>query len=87
MLVKLVLTVFATIVLLLYTQTISFVARLAAERAPLGELRDPSPALHAGAALLVLLVATVLAVYKPRGMTRYGWRKQQELRVRSQPSA
>ena len=86
-LVKLVLTVFATIVLLLYTQTISFVARLAAERAALGELRDPSPALHAGAALLVLLVATVLAVYKPRGMTRYGWRKQQELRVRSQPSA
>ena len=86
-LVKLVLTVFATIVLLLYTQTISFVARLAAERAALAELRDPSPALHAGAALLVLLAATVLAVYKPRGMTRYGWRKQQELRVRSQPSA
>jgi hypothetical protein len=29
-------------------------------------------------ALLVLLVATVLAVYKPRGVTRYGWRKQHE---------
>jgi membrane protein implicated in regulation of membrane protease activity len=38
----------------------------------------------AGAALLVLLVATVLAVYKPRGMTRYGRRKQQEERRRKQ---
>jgi hypothetical protein len=31
-------------------------------------------------ALLVLLVATVLAVYKPRGMTPYGMRKQRERR-------
>jgi hypothetical protein len=29
---------------------------------------------------LVLLVARVLATYKPRGMTRYGWRKQYEAR-------
>jgi hypothetical protein len=41
-----------------------------------GELRSPSPLLHAGVALLVLLVATVLSVYKPRGITPYGWRKQ-----------
>jgi hypothetical protein len=34
----------------------------------------------AGAALLALLVATTLSVYKPRGMTRYGWRKQHEQR-------
>ena len=34
----------------------------------------------AGAGLLVLLVATTLAVYKPRGMTPYGWRKQHEQR-------
>jgi hypothetical protein len=34
----------------------------------------------AGAALLVVLVATVLTVYKPRGMTRYGRRKQHEQR-------
>jgi hypothetical protein len=27
-----------------------------------------------------LLVILVLNVYKPRGMTRYGWRKQQEER-------
>jgi hypothetical protein len=30
----------------------------------------------AGAALLVLLVATALSVYKPRELTKYGWRKQ-----------
>ena len=30
----------------------------------------------AGAALAVLIVVTVLAVYKPRGMTRYGRRKE-----------
>ena len=33
---------------------------------------------HAGGGLLVLLVVQVLNVYKPRGLTRYGWRKQQE---------
>jgi hypothetical protein len=41
--------------------------------------------LHAALALRVLLVATTLAVYKPRGMTRYGWRKQHEHRKVSQP--
>jgi len=30
------------------------------------------PLLHAGAALLLLLVAATLSVYKPPGMTRYG---------------
>jgi hypothetical protein len=28
-------------------------------------------------------VATTLAVYKPRGMTPYGWRKQYEQRTES----
>jgi hypothetical protein len=32
--------------------------------------------LHAGGGLLVLLVITTLNVYKPRGMTRYGWRRR-----------
>ena len=31
---------------------------------------------HAGAAVLLLLVAATLSVYKPRGMTRYGQRKE-----------
>ena len=78
---KLVLNVVATTVLLLYTGTVD---RLA-ERAPgVGgdELRAlvASPILHAGVALLILLAATVLAVFKPKGLTRYGWRKQNEQR-------
>jgi hypothetical protein len=31
--------------------------------------------------LLVLLVIAGLNVYKPRGLTPYGWRKQQERRT------
>jgi hypothetical protein len=40
---------------------------------------------HAGGGLLVLLVITGLNVYKPRGMTPYGWRKQREQRTASLP--
>lgn len=40
----------------------------------------PGELLHAGVGLLVLLVIQVLNVYKPRGITPYGWRKQQEKR-------
>jgi hypothetical protein len=36
-------------------------------------------------ALLILLVATVLAVYKPRGITPYERRKQRKQREVSQP--
>lgn len=74
---KLAITVLATVVLLAYMQTFELMARVAADPgADLGTVRSPSPALHAGAALLVLGAATVLAVYKPRGLTRYGWRRQ-----------
>lgn len=76
---KLLLTVFATAVLLLYTQTISHMAGVAIDSPDIETVRNVSPALHAGAALLILVATTVLAVYKPRGLTRYGWRKEQEL--------
>jgi hypothetical protein len=79
---KLVINVVATTVLLLYMQTLDYLGDVAARTTTevpgeLGELRDPSPTLHAAAALLLLLVATTLAIYKPRGMTSYGQRKQQ----------
>jgi hypothetical protein len=76
---KLLINVFATSVLLLYTRTLDSLAGLAAEQTSagdLGALRSPSPVLHAGAALLLLLAATTLAVYKPPGLTPYGQRKQ-----------
>ena len=81
---KLLINVFATVVLLLYMQTLGYLAGLAAETTSSGAdvtaMRSASPVLHAGAAVLLLLVATILAVYKPRGMTPYGRRKQDEQR-------
>ncbi len=86
---KLLINVFATIVLLMYTQTLSYLAGVAAQTTlssdDLGVLRTPSVVLHSVLALLVLLVATTLAVYKPRGMTPYGRRKQHQQRTVPQP--
>ena len=88
-LVKLLITLVATIVLLMYTQTLGSLADVAAKPAlssnDLALLRTPSVVLHAGAGLLLLLVATTLAIYKPAGMTRYGWRKQHEQRPAAPP--
>jgi hypothetical protein len=83
---KLLINLVATLVLLTYLETFRVMADVAADPgADLEVVRNPSPALHAVLALLLLLVATVLAVYKPRGMTRYGQRKQREqLRRRQQ---
>jgi hypothetical protein len=78
---KILMTVPAIALLLLHMQPISRMASVAADTtltaADLGGLRIQLVA-YAGAALVVLLVATVLSTYKPRGWTRYGWRKQQE---------
>ncbi len=86
---KLLMNVFAVIVLLMYMQTLGYLADVAAATsagADLSGLRSPSPLFHAGVALLLLVVATVLSVYKPRGMTRYGQRTQQEQRARPRPT-
>ena len=86
---SLALTIFAIVVLLLHMQTVSFFAGIAAETASadVGGLRGglPGELLHAGVGLLVLLVIQVLNVYKPRGMTPYGWRMQPERPTVSQP--
>ena len=84
--VKLVLTVVATLLLLLHMQPVRALAAVAAKRAILAdELRDTRVQLvaDAAAALAVLIANTVLSVYKPRGITRYGWRKQREERAAS----
>ncbi|MGP3980405.1 hypothetical protein [Streptomyces sp. KR80] len=85
---KLLITVLATILLLVHMQVASHIAGVAAERSlSSGDLVGMRIQLLAdtGAALLVLLVAVTLSVYKPRGLTRYGWRNQQEQRPASQP--
>jgi hypothetical protein len=79
---KLLINVFATIVLLMYMETFSAMAGVAADpAADLSVVRNSSPVLHAGAALVLLLAATTLAVYKPRGLTPYGQRKQPSQRI------
>ena len=85
---KFLLTVLTIIVLLLQMEGINYMAGVAAETtlsgADLLGLRR-SLRFHAAGGLLVLLVTTTLSIYKPRGMTRYGWRKQHEQRAPSQP--
>jgi hypothetical protein len=80
----LVLTVFATTILLLHLPTVSAFAGIVAETdsTDVGRLRGglSGELFHAGVGLLVLLVIHILNVYKPRGLTPYGWRKQQEER-------
>ncbi|MDI3404159.1 hypothetical protein [Streptomyces cavernicola] len=79
--VKLALTVAATVLLLVHTQPISYAADLAAGTGVTGaELHGLKVQLvaDAAAALLVLLTTTALSVFKPQGRTRYGWRKQRE---------
>ena len=66
-------------------QTLDYLGDIAAATAVSGTgLRGSKthpPVLHAAAALLLLLVATTLAIYKPRGMTRYGQRTQHRQRT------
>ena len=80
---KLVINVFATIILLMYMQTLGSLADMATATSGdhLDGLRSPSPLLHAAVALVLLLVATTLAIYKPVGTTKYGRRKQREKAV------
>ena len=67
---KLLITAFSTAILLIYMETFREMARVAADPVvELGLVRNPSPALHATFALLLLVTATVLGVYKPFGMT------------------
>jgi hypothetical protein len=83
---KLLINVFATVVLLIYMQTFDVMADVAADpSADLALVRNASPMIHSLLALLVLLVATVLAVHKPRGMTRYGRRMQREASTTARP--
>jgi len=78
-LVKLLITVISALILFGFTQTLGSLGDRAADATlSMYELRNlnQSPALHSGGGLLALLVTTILAVYKPWGMTRYGRRER-----------
>lgn len=76
--ISLVLTSIALLVLLSETRTIDALAATAGEPTTSeDELRAlPSTLVHSVGGLIVLLIVLALNVYKPRGLTRYGWRKQ-----------
>ena len=84
---KLLITAVSTVFLLSHMRGISFVAAIAGQMAlGSGDLRAlrVQLAIDAGAALGALLVTTLLSVYKPRGLTPYGWRKQRAERTAPQ---
>ena len=78
MLVKLALILVASVVLLLQLASLAALADAATAGTLPGE-QDAQARLslvvHAVGGLLVLLATTVLAVYKPRGLTPYGYRR------------
>jgi hypothetical protein len=79
-LLKFSITLIAALILFGFTQTLGSLGELAANATlSIDELRtlNQSPALHSGGGLVVLLVTTILAVYKPWGMTRYYGRRKQ----------
>ncbi len=77
-LMKLLLTLVATGVLLLEAPTVDALADRAASGADPRQL--PGTLAHSIGGLAVLLAIIILSVYKPRGMTRYGWRRSASTR-------
>jgi hypothetical protein len=75
-LLKLLMTILATLVLLKEAQVVSALAESAVSIPDPRAL--PGTLLHSIGALVVLLVIAVLAIFKPRGVTRYGWRMQRQ---------
>lgn len=76
--ISLLLTVFATVVLIVESGTIAALAASAADSTTSSrELRSlGSTLVHSLGGIAVLLVVLVLNVHKPQGLTPYGWRRQ-----------
>ncbi len=85
-LVKLVINLLSTLILLVHMRPIDAIAGIAAA-GPIGggahlQLRVQL-AVAAGLAVLALLIATTLSVYKPQGLTPSGWRTRHARRAGS----
>lgn len=80
--ISLVLTTFAFVILVLHLPAVEEMVAVAAD--PTGDVDQLGGDLfHAVGGLVVLLVPLALNIYKPRGMTRYGWRRAQDRRTTS----
>jgi hypothetical protein len=76
---KLLITAFATVILLIYMGTFRQMAGVAADPVVnLEVVRNASPMVHSILALILLIAATVLGLYKPFGMTAFGRRKYEQ---------
>ncbi|MBT9470777.1 MAG: hypothetical protein IV099_06290 [Phenylobacterium sp.] len=87
-LLKLLLTSFSIVILWVHTQPIDLLAGVAARTTAFSADFHGQQLLlvtASGAAMVVLLVLTVLSIYKPQGMTPYGARKQDEQRAMPLP--
>ena len=76
---KLLISIIVAVVMLLQLKGIGFVADAAGigqGAFAAGPQLRTSFVLHASAGLLVLLIPMGLSIYKPAGLTRYGWRKR-----------
>ena len=82
---KLLITILSTIIMLVHMQPISHLSHVAADEAV--STVEPSLRIQmvaaSSVAVIALLAVTALAVYKPRGMTPYGWREQYKERIGS----
>jgi hypothetical protein len=85
--ISLALTVFSVAVLLPHMRTVSAQADVARRADAADVFRLGGDLVHPSIGLVVLLVIMVLNVYKPRGLTPYGWRKLQEQRAGAGESA
>ena len=86
-LISFVLTVLATLVLLVESGVVTRSAAMAASMSAEEVLALQPTLVHSVGGLGVLLVVQVLNVYKPQGLTPYGWRKQQKQRRQLRGSA
>lgn len=79
---KLFLTIVAVVVLLLQLDAINFMASPAHQGiVPNGDHGAGIGLLvHGLGGMVVLLIIVVLSIYKPRGLTKYGWRRQSQPR-------
>lgn len=79
LLIKLIMTVGSVGLLVLHMQPTGMIAAMEPGHAMTGlESVQDQLLFDAAAAIVVLLVATVLSIYKPKGMTGYGHRKAAE---------
>ena len=82
----LVITALATLVLALHLPDVSATTEVVRSAEPASVVDHGGDLFHAGLAVGALVAVLLLNVYKPPGMTRYGWRRRQRQRTSNSAS-